>query len=90
MSTLLLERPLAAGHDFKRDSLGPSDGGLGSGRLDAHGGLTLDDLITSVWEGLAVRTTVACPVCDGPMTSGVQDGDDAFASACLNCGSQLS
>lgn len=38
-------------------------------RPGARGGLTLDDLVTGVWEGLALRATVVCPVCAGQMTS---------------------
>ncbi|MGA9875015.1 MAG: hypothetical protein WBQ21_04325 [Solirubrobacteraceae bacterium] len=90
MSTLLLERPPALEREVEQDSFGRSDGGLIPGRTDAHGGLTLDDLIISVWEGLALRATVSCPVCDGPMMSDAYNGHKACVSACLNCGSRLS
>jgi len=90
MSTLLLERPPALEHDVEHDSFGRSGGGLIPRRTGARSGLTLDDLITSVWEGLAVRATVACPVCDGPMISDAYNDHEACVGACLNCGSQLS
>jgi hypothetical protein len=88
MGTLLLERPRAVEGDFERHR---RNRGVISGRTDAHGGLTLDDLITSVWQGLAVRAAVTCPVCEGPMASGAQGDEGASpTSACLNCGSRLS
>jgi hypothetical protein len=88
MSTLLLERPRAREGDFERHHRNRE---AVSERPDAYGGLTLDDLITGVWESLAVRAAVTCPVCEGPMASGVQGDEGASpTSACLNCGSRLS
>ncbi|MGA7703588.1 MAG: hypothetical protein WB998_01705 [Solirubrobacteraceae bacterium] len=91
MSTLLLERSPAFDEGFERDAPLQLEGALFAGTTDAHGRLTLDELITSTWEGLAVRGTVACPVCDGSMTvqSPEHDGE-APMGACLGCGSQLS
>ena len=43
------------------------DGALLGEMADVHGRLTLDELITGVWEGLAVRGAVECPVCASPM-----------------------
>jgi hypothetical protein len=40
------------------DAARERDGGLG-------GGLTLDDAIVGVWEGLAAQLVVACPMCGG-------------------------
>jgi hypothetical protein len=73
---------------------------------DAHGGPTLDDLITGVWEGLAVRETVRCPACGGTMAShsmALADTGSAAAAAsaaarldagdaaaCMDCGARLS
>jgi hypothetical protein len=91
MTTILLERPRALDEGFERDARRRLDGGLLAGTTDAHGRLTLDDLITGAWEGLAVRGTVNCPVCMSPMASRSQEhGDHAFTGACLSCGSQLS
>lgn len=94
MSTLLLERPPVFAHDFECSPCDPGDRPTDSasapGRDGAYDRLTLDDLVTSVWEGLAVRATVCCPVCAGPMvsTSG-EAGVGTPVGACLSCGSQL-
>jgi hypothetical protein len=58
-------------------------------RTGAHGWLTLDDLITGVWEGLAVRDAVRCPACGGTMAScpTVEAGVDE--AECLDCGAHL-
>jgi hypothetical protein len=94
MGTLLLERSPALDEGFEHDTPHRLDGTLFAGTADAHGRLTLDDLITGAWEGLAVRGTVTCPVCASPMTarsSGAPEhGGDAPVGACLSCGSQLS
>jgi hypothetical protein len=95
MSTLLLERPPVFAHDFERYPPDPSDRPADSNcapeRDGAHDRLTLDDLVTSAWEGLAVRATVSCPVCAGPMSSrSSETREDTPTGACLSCGSQLS
>jgi hypothetical protein len=91
MSTLLLERSPALDEGFERDTHRRLDDAFIAGTTDAHGRLTLDDLITGVWEGLAVRGTVNCPVCTNPMASRAPAGSgDAPTGACLNCGSRLS
>lgn len=91
MSTLLLERSPVLDEGFERDTPFRLERALFAGTADAHGRLTLDELITGAWEGLAVRGTVTCPVCAGPMTAqGPEHEGDAPAGACLGCGSQLS
>jgi hypothetical protein len=52
------------------------------------GGPTLDDAIVGVWEGLAARATVACPLCGGPLRSR-PDGDAAAGGRCGDCGTTL-
>jgi hypothetical protein len=61
-------------------------------------GLTLDDLVTSVWEGLAMQCTVRCPACGGAMVSrsaagtAVSAAEAALSTAegdCLDCGVRL-
>jgi hypothetical protein len=95
MPTLLLERAPALGEGLEHEPRrGLGDAGV-TGRTDAHGRLTLDDLITSVWEGLAVRGTVSCPVCAGPMVSCAREGDadpdaDSPSGVCFGCGACLS
>ncbi|HEX5310032.1 MAG TPA: hypothetical protein VFW38_13255 [Solirubrobacteraceae bacterium] len=89
MPTLLLERAPALGEGLKHEPCrGLGDTGV-TGRTDAHGRLTLDELITSVWEGLAVRGTVSCPICRGPMADERKEVDDPLAGACLHCGARL-
>jgi hypothetical protein len=91
MSTLLLERSPVLDEGFGRDTSFRLDGTMFAGITDAHGRLTLDELITGAWEGLAVRGTVICPVCASPMTAqGPEHESDAPTGACLGCGSQLS
>jgi hypothetical protein len=90
MSTLLLERAPAFDESFERDTRLRLDGALLSGMADAHGGLTLDELITGVWEGLAVRGAVECPVCASSMAlCSHGGGDDQQMGSCLGCGSEL-
>jgi hypothetical protein len=76
---------------FEREACRRLGGVLHAGTADAHGRLTLDDLITGVWEGLAVRGTVSCPVCASPMASRPTElGGDVRIGACLGCGSRIS
>ncbi|HEY5192950.1 MAG TPA: hypothetical protein VIJ39_03625 [Solirubrobacteraceae bacterium] len=90
MSTLLLERSPALEEGFAREADRGLDGVLLAGKTPAHGRLTLDDLITGVWERLAVRATVNCPVCESPMASSSHDGsDDPPTGVCIDCGSRL-
>jgi|GEM_PF-1471502 len=90
MSTLLLEPSPALDEGFERDRHRRLDDVLFAGRADAHGRLTLDDLITSAWEGLAVRGTVSCPVCASPMVARSSEyADVAPMGACVSCGSWL-
>jgi hypothetical protein len=90
MSTLLLEPSPALDEGFERDTHRRLDDVLFAGRTDAHGRLTLDDLITSTWEGLAVRGTVSCPVCASPMVSRPSGhGDSVPKGTCLSCKSHL-
>lgn len=91
MTALLLERPQARDDGFECDTRRRLDGALLAGQTDAHGRLTLDDLITGVWEGLAVRGIVNCPVCESPMAlRSPAICDDSPTGACLSCGSRLS
>lgn len=94
MSALLLERPRIFEYDFECHPHDLDDRSTDSActpkRGGAHDRLTLDDLITALWESLAVRATVSCPVCAGPMTSAGETDTEAPTGACLNCGSWLS
>jgi hypothetical protein len=55
-----------------------------AGRRFAAPGLTLEERISKVWEGLVTTGTADCPVCRGPMERAGQSGH------CLRCGSVLS
>jgi hypothetical protein len=90
MSTLLLERSPALDEGFEQGARRRLGGAPLSGTVGAHGRLTLDDLITGVWEGLAVRDAVDCPVCASPMALRMSPSGEAPMGACLDCGSWLS
>jgi hypothetical protein len=90
MTTLLLERAPTPDEGLECGTRRWLDGVDATGRTRAHGRLTLGDLITGVWEGLAVRA-VRCPVCAGEMTLDHREDPGAPPSAtCAGCGSRLS
>jgi hypothetical protein len=91
MSTLLLDPPLTLDLIFEHEARRRLDDALCVERADVHGRLTLDDLITGVWEGLAVRDVVHCPVCGGAMAPKAHDhACGPSMGVCLRCGSRLS
>jgi hypothetical protein len=49
-----------------------------------HARLTLADVLAAAWDGLAVGTTVACPVCHGELAPHGAGG------RCRSCGTTLS
>ncbi len=55
----------------------------------SHSRLTLDDLVTGVWEGLSTHHTVTCPVCSGKMTPRYGSGARPVGGRCGRCGSTL-
>jgi hypothetical protein len=55
----------------------------------ARGGLTLDELIAGVWEGLVAHDTVACPVCGGAMAPRYGSAPAPVGGRCGDCGSTL-
>ena len=52
-------------------------------------GLTLDQLLTGVWEGLSTHHTVTCPVCSGKMAPRYGSGARPVGGRCKRCGSTL-
>jgi len=53
------------------------------------GGLTLDDLLVGVWEGLSAHRTVACPACGGAMTPRYGAGPAPVGGRCGGCRTTL-
>jgi DnaJ-class molecular chaperone len=78
MTTLLLDREATLEAD------------LSQVRCTSRGRLTLEELISGVWEGLAANETVACPVCDGRMAPRPGAGPGSVGGGCPSCGSHLS
>jgi hypothetical protein len=91
MSTLLLERSSSVfGEGYEHIAQLRLDDSPLAETADAHGRLTLDELITGVWEGLAVRGAVECPVCASPMAmSSSGSGDGQQTGSCFCCGTKL-
>jgi hypothetical protein len=52
--------------------------------LAAGGRITLDELVSGAWAGLAAGAPVACPVCDDRM-----DPATAGSGSCRACGAEL-
>jgi hypothetical protein len=50
---------------------------------------TLDDLLSSVWTGLAAHHQVTCPVCRGSMAPRYGSGAQPVGGRCRRCGSTL-
>jgi hypothetical protein len=57
-----------------------------AGARDAGGEVTLESLLSSVWEDLAARASAACPVCGGELAGRPHLGAPA---RCRDCGSKL-
>jgi hypothetical protein len=75
VTTAALEQPVAVG-----GAIFPKTWG---------GRPTLDDVMSSAWEGLSARTIVPCPVCAGELVPlPVADGG-AATGRCRDCGSEL-
>ena len=74
----LTERPLFANPS---PELGSVDVWRSPKRFDG-GGLTLEEKLDCVWEGLHAVGLAACPVCDSQMAAGEP-------SSCADCGSRL-
>jgi hypothetical protein len=53
------------------------------------GGLTLDDLVVEVWEGLSAHRTVACPACGGAMAPRYGAGPAPVGGRCGGCATTI-
>jgi hypothetical protein len=85
-----IERPasLFGSSELEAQVRGPAaDAGARERGGDLSGGLTLDDAIVGVWEGLAARVVVACPLCGGVLRP--HGSPDAVGGRCGGCGTTL-
>lgn len=55
----------------------------------AHGGRTLEDLLTGAWEDLAEHRAASCPICDGAMAPRYGAGPTPVGGRCRDCGTEL-
>ena len=53
------------------------------------GGLTFDDIIVGVWEGLSAHRTVACPACGEAMSPRYSAGPAPVGGRCTSCGTTI-
>jgi hypothetical protein len=89
MSTLLLDPPrerheLLEGRDDRLFAIDDYSNGM-----EGCGGLTLDDLITGLWEGLSLHRTVNCPACGGAMKLSSAAAPCSPEAACIDCGASI-
>lgn len=54
------------------------------------GGPSLDDVLSSAWEGLAARAVVDCPMCEGELVPEYGSTARPIAGRCRRCGTRLS
>ena len=85
--TLDFERPSILGGAHHDDS--SSHGHAPRDDRPSDSRLTLDQLITGVWEGLSSHHTVTCPVCSGKMAPRYGSGARPVGGRCQRCGSTL-
>ena len=71
-----------------RDLVDPGDRSADEQPGD-RGGLTLDELLVSAWEGLRTDHSAACPVCGGTLEARFGSGHRPVAGHCSTCGTHL-
>ena len=54
------------------------------------GGPSLDDVLSSAWEGLAARAVVDCPMCEGELVPEYGSQARPIGGRCRRCGTRLS
>ena len=54
-----------------------------------RGRMTLDEVLSAAWDGLAGHHSVTCPVCSGPMAPRYGSGAKPVGGRCTRCGSTL-
>ena len=58
---------------------------------DERGEATLDDVLSTAWEGLsAAPSSTACPVCGGDLQPRWSAGAGIVGGRCRDCGTELS
>jgi len=88
--TLDLFRPSILDPVEDEDAAVPSDAGDRVHRaFEQGGGLTLDDLVVGVWEGLSAHRAVACPACGGEMAPRYGAGPAPVGGRCRGCGTTI-
>jgi hypothetical protein len=55
----------------------------------ARRGLTLDEVIVGVWEGLYAHHTATCPICGGEMVARHGSGPRPVGGRCTSCGTTI-
>jgi hypothetical protein len=64
-------------------TLAPAPSAAPENRRTRGGGLTLDERLSGVWEGLLAAGFADCPLCDGRMERAGESG------RCTSCGTRL-
>jgi hypothetical protein len=94
MTTLTLDSLLLGTDPFTSAGVAERDAAASDGEPSfstvTGGGLTLDDLISSVWEGLAAGEPVECPGCGSAMRPRAGCAGTPPGGICTSCGSRLS
>ena len=55
----------------------------------SRGRVTLDQVLSAAWDGLAAHHSVTCPVCSGSMAPRYGSGAKPVGGRCTRCGSTL-
>ncbi len=95
--TLSVDRPSLFDDLGDDRSRGPAARGRGPAERDqrpagagaARHAVTLDHVISGVWDELSAHRTVTCPVCRGQMAPRYGAGAQPVGGRCRRCGSSL-
>ncbi len=81
--------PAGRSFDGRPDPCAEPARSLPSLRGESGGGPRLDDLVAGLWEGLAARRVVRCPVCASEMQPAYGAHALPIGGRCRACGSTL-
>jgi hypothetical protein len=92
--TLLLDtsgRGAVAGQVRRRGDAACREGGSATTARGPAAGSprTLDELVSSAWDGLRTGTSATCPVCHGELAPRWSAGAGVVGGRCGDCGSEL-